>query len=311
MLKTIIISLFFFFNIFLNFLFPISALSSFVDEDIKINVGGSAYDSHAPKIASDESGYVYIVWKDDRPDTPGKNIYFNKSNKFGIFWLANDIPLGHTQKPDSIRIGCDNSGNIYIAWIRGSAGNQDAMIAVSNNYGETWQAHQLDVGGPHWQSNTILNIHFDNTENGNICVVWDGGGNNDEIYINCSGNYGQTWMSSYNQVNSDVPYPYDIHQDPKVAVDSSGRVYVIWLDNRGAPAGERYIYVNRSYDLGQTWPQDIGFHGVPNGIVSLNPQIDCDDNGNVYVAWQGRYDFTVFSGSPPSSSWTNLKNNKR
>ena len=111
-------------------------------------------------------------------------------------------------------------------------------------------------------------------------IVWEG----NEIYANCSSDYGATWTGA-KKVNSDVPYPYDIQTDPQVCTDGQGNFHVAWIDNRGGTGLEKYPFVTRSTDSGKTWQPDRSFDSG-YGVVTLNPRVSCDSQGDVYYIWR-------------------------
>jgi len=266
----------------------IPAYGAFSGSNPRLDTDPTQHASFAPQIAADNSGHVYAVWVDERNGFPSNNIFFNRSNDSGATWLASDVALNATGaqgQTGSLQIYADDSGHVYIAWIRGAGGNQDMLIMVSGDYGQTFNSHVLDVGGPSYRSNFVNHFDVSFNQNGNVCGVWDGGGVDDEIYINCSNDYGVNWFSSYRQVNSNVPYPYDVHQEPTACLDDSGHVYVAWVDNRGATGVEKLIFFNVSSDYGQTWPADQGVTGG-SGTVTRHPQMRCDNSGNAYLAFQ-------------------------
>ncbi|MBI4832639.1 MAG: PxKF domain-containing protein [Candidatus Lindowbacteria bacterium] len=71
---------------------------------------------------------------------------------------------------------------------------------------------------------------------------------------------------------------------PQVVTDGNGHVYVTWYDDR---LGYNAIYVNYSSDYGTTWQNpDLRLDtGVPDRKWAAFPQISCDADGHVYVAW--------------------------
>ena len=68
--------------------------------------------------------------------------------------------------------------------------------------------------------------------------------------------------------------------EPAVAVDSSGRVHVVWHDDT---PGNFEIYYKRSTDGGSTWtaPQRLSW----NTVDSEFPDIAVDSSGHLHVVW--------------------------
>ena len=270
--------------VFLFFLILSStAQASFGPANLRLDTDAGANNSMTPKITTDHNGGVYAVWIDDRNSATVNNVYFNRSSDYGQTWLANDILLNSTGSANNgkISIHADKSGHVYIPWV---AGDSAMRIMVSADFGQSFIAHTLDVGGPAHESNFVLNYDFSMNAVGGVCVIWDGGGNDDEIYVNCSSDYGANWFAAYEQVNSDVPYPYDVHRNPAVCINDNGHVYAAWEDNRGSSGIEKFIFFNRSTDGGQAWPADKGITSG-NGTVTLRPQVACDNFNNVFLSY--------------------------
>jgi len=71
----------------------------------------------------------------------------------------------------------------------------------------------------------------------------------------------------------------------KICSDDNGNVYAVWEDRRN---GYYDVYFNYSRDYGLTWEQeDIKINTNPvDNSHSFVPQINCDNNGNIYVVWE-------------------------
>jgi hypothetical protein len=79
-----------------------------------------------------------------------------------------------------------------------------------------------------------------------------------------------------------------------MATDSGGRVYVVWKEKSGLLSQNQTLF---SFLYGGTWSQPIVVHQDQEN--QLNPTVQVDDQGNVYVAWNtgGPFDW---QGDPPS-----------
>ena len=79
-----------------------------------------------------------------------------------------------------------------------------------------------------------------------IYVVWEDDRNDhDDIYFSRSTDSGVTW-SANTQVNDDG---LGLNEDPHVAVDTNGTIYVVWL----VSVGEKGVYFAKSTNGGATW----------------------------------------------------------
>ncbi|MBM3248527.1 MAG: exo-alpha-sialidase, partial [Candidatus Omnitrophica bacterium] len=242
--------------------------------DVRIDRAPSGTSSTSPKVCSDNSGHVYVVWVDARG-----GIYFNRSNDYGQNWLANDIFIALVASPASLKIGCDNTGHVYVSWLQGTS----VMLARSSNYGAGGSWSSSGIAGP-----VSEGFDFAHSQNGHLVVVW----NTDSshiLYANYSTNYGAGWSSVKRLDTAPGHSGGDIHASPRVTVDNAGHVYAVWVDNRGAqgpyPGVERFIYFNRSNDFGNNWQSEFAISQTDNGYVGQVPQVVCDNNGHVYSAW--------------------------
>ena len=228
--------------------------------------------SQSPQIACDDSGRVYVVWKDTRDGSP--DIYFNYSSNYGATWQSADKKLGdipYTPTPQFPKIACDNSGHVYVAW-------NNNFFNTSADYGATWlsQAKRIStVGGVETQLTC--------DQGGRVYVAWLLG--TTDVLFNYSLNNGSTWQSSNRRISNTGSLPYSI----SLTSDETGNVYCAWHDGR-TTANLPDVYFNSSSDYGNTWQtSDIKINtGTPGTVYSIWPVIDSDENGGVYVAWYDR-----------------------
>lgn len=258
----IIISLLFIANGIALASWGFQASNTRLDTDTSNNV--STY----PKLCSDNNGYVYAVWIDARG-----GIYFNRSNDHGQNWLSNDVLIASVTNPASLKIGCDNTGHVYIVWRQ----NDNVYLKRSSDFGQNFSSI-IGIAGP-----VSEGYDFTSNQNGHLVVVWNTNSNYD-LFVSYSTNHGASWSSPVNII-SPRQYWYDFHKSPSVAIDNNGHVYVVWLDDKGLTPLEHIVYFNSSSDYGQTWQTDFPISQSENGYVGEAPQIVCDNNGHVYSAW--------------------------
>jgi hypothetical protein len=167
----------------------------------------------------------------------------------------------------------DSSGNLHLVWQDNTPGNSEVYYKQSTDGGATWIATKRltwTTGG-----SEAPVIGADST--GNLHVAWfDDTPGNTEIYHKRSTDGGVTWGANkrltYNSVGS---------HSPDIAVDSSGRVHLVWVD---FTPGNPDIYYKKSVDGGATWTasarltQTTGFSEVP--------ALGVDTSGNLHLVWQ-------------------------
>lgn len=242
-----------------------------VDIRLDTDTPGASH-SQSPQIACDDSGHVYVVWKDTRNGS--SDIYFNYSSNYGATWQSADKKLGdipYTPTPQFPKIACDNSGHVYVAW-------NNNLFNTSADYGATWLSQAIrisTVGGEETQLTC--------DQSGRVYVAWLLG--TTDVLFNYSLDYGNTWQTLNRRISNTGALPYSI----SLTVDETGNVYCAWHDGR-TNANSPDVYFNSSSDNGNTWQtSDLKINtGIAGSIYSIWPVIDSDESGRVYVAWYDR-----------------------
>ncbi len=201
-----------------------------------------------PQIAVDSSGFAIVVWEDTRTDF---DIYAQKLNTSGnVTWGSSDVKVNQNSDSDDQRypsIDLDSSGNAIIVW-------QDDRNTDYDIY-----AQMLSPGGyEQWGS---TDVRVNQYEDGNtqrfpwIAVNPDGFGlivwederesvTDDDIYIQKIDSDGNLqWGSSDSQVNQNSDSASQ--NEPYVAVDSNGIVFVVWEDDRDVGTVGAEIYAQK------------------------------------------------------------------
>lgn len=84
----------------------------------KINEDAVFLDQYNPAITFDGTEYFYIVWADDRNSQP--DIYMQKMNKSGAFFLANDQKINDDAFAEARRLNpsifYESDSAVYVAW---------------------------------------------------------------------------------------------------------------------------------------------------------------------------------------------------
>ena len=119
---------------------------------------------------------------------------------------------------------------------------------------------------------------------GTIFVVWQDdrnhAGSTSDIYFAKSTDNGTTFTGI---TRIDDAASNTDQQTPKIAIDSNGKLHVVWTDAR---SGSYYkIFYTNSTDNGTTWSTNVQVNAsTPN--TQAGPDIAIDSNDNLYIAWE-------------------------
>src|SRR5206468_2051511 len=113
--------------------------------------------------------------------------------------------------------------------------------------------------------------------NRDVYVVWRdprSAAKGPDIYFSKSSDLGATWSPNI-YLNSDVGNA--AQQDPTIAVDLAGTIYVAWTDGRNA---------NTAPDIYETWSANMKVNddSLPNNF-QMNPSVAVDAAGDVFAAF--------------------------
>ncbi len=92
---------------------------------------------------------------------------------------------------------------------------------------------------------------------------------------------------------------------PSIAVDTCSNINVVWWDCRDG-FESKDIYFSRSTDEGLTWSTSVKVNDEFPGNC-INPSLDVDDSGNLYVAWEDHRngsDIYFTTSSDSGGTWT-------
>ena len=271
-----------------------------------VNLSESDTASYYPDVAVDSAGHVYVVWGEFSSDNTGSRPDMLMLRIWdGQAWsAANDIAVdGHLPQ-----IGVDSRGRLHVlrvgpytrAWAQG-----DPLSAQSWTAGRNWSFRS-----PYWPDMVVdaqdrIHVVFrdtmeydeDRTTSDRVCVTGCRG-----IYYVRSVDGGDTWSSP---VQLDAPA--GDAEEPRIAVDAQGGVYVVWTDT-DASEGAIAIGFSRSADGGETWsvPQQILARSLE---VYSDPQIAVDSAGVIHVVWgyRNRNALGYMMSSDGGESWSEVE----
>ena len=280
-----------------------------LDTRIDLAPQSSDPDSGDTQMCVDDNGTVYVVWIDDRDDSP--DVWFNRSANGGASWLPSAVKLNrgldnNVWSPD---VSCNKKG-VYVVWEDdrdGALQNHQIYFNRSMDGGETWLQNdvllELDAEGRSFSQGPKLKSVGDD-----LYAVWyDNANGAYDIFLAGSGDNGKTWRDPV-RVDSDEPAGVARSGNPQIDATENGRVYVVWEDSRN---GNSDIYFARSDNAGSSFKQDQRLDGGDDlgAFHSFVPRMSAEGD-NVYVVWHderngaGRDIFLNYSADG-GANWSN------
>lgn len=238
-----------------------------------------------PAIALDASNNIAVAWTDNRGGN--NDVYFSKSTDGGLSFSANvrvnDVTTNAQTEAD-LAIDHQNPALIHVVWTdtRSAITGPDIFYANSTDGGLSFNPSvrvNNDVTGVE-QAQPAIAV----APNRDIDVVWSDprtAARGRDIYFSRSSDLGATW--SPNILINDDPAGNIAQQEPAIAVNETGAIFVVWTDFRGANTAPD-IYGTRSTNGGSSFTantkvnEDVG--AVPQAVPSLATR-----GGKVVAAW--------------------------
>jgi len=260
--------------------------------DLRVDTGtAGAFNSVQPALAW--SGVnVFAAWGDFRG--PGvdpaefRQIYFNSSASSGATFGASDrrINAGMDDDAFNLQLVVTPSGLVAV-WeaIYNSLRGRHVWSSFSRDRGATW--------GPVVQVDNAPTAAVASTPDvalgagSRVYVVWrDNRSGSPDIYFKASADGGASWLGRDARLDTDAAGAH-ASEEPSVAADAAGNVYVAWQDVRTGMAYD--IYFNRSTDGGATWlPADVRLDTDTFAQDSIRPKALALPSRGVAVVWEDR-----------------------
>ncbi len=232
------------------------------------------------------SGRIYVVWYDDRDGF--SDVWLNRSDDEGETFLPQ--PVRVKQGPGNASgVDLDCAGDrVYVVWEDdrdGETGYQNIYLNFSTDGGDTWLAEDKAIDNDPDGIAISLGPQISIFE-GRVHVAWyDQIEGAPDIYMASSINGGRKFdppvRISGNREEGGAGEAWS--GNPKMSLDSTGRIYVVWEDTRN---GLQDIFFASSNNGGQGFnPQKRIDTGDERGShYSFSPQIGVSDT-STYVVW--------------------------
>jgi hypothetical protein len=195
-------------------------------------------------------------------------------------------------------IAVGSSNHIHVVWQDRTHGNSEIYYKRSTNGGTTWTTKRMTYSVA---NSTFSDVAVDS--NNYVHVVWgDATPNNFEIFYRRSTDGGETWNGTER-----LTWNAGDSNNPAVAVNSGGRVNVVWHDDT---PGNSEIYYKRRIDGKIIW---TGAKRLTWDLHrSYNPAIAVDITDNIHVAWNddiydGNYEIYYKRSTDGGTTWPKFK----
>src|SRR5256885_650534 len=209
---------------------------------IRVNNDATANAQTNPSLALDRRNNIPIAWVDSR--TGNQDIWFSKSTNGGQSFSPNVlVNLVTTNAQTEVHIAIDpvDPMLIHAVWTdTRAAGNPDIYYANSTDGGLSFNPSSRvnnDAGAAE-QATPVIAV----APNRDVDVVWrdarSAATKGTDIYAARSTNRGATWIYPATPwVNDDSGNV--AQQDPTIAIDRAGTMYVAWTDYRSGTTSPR------------------------------------------------------------------------
>lgn len=251
------------------------------------------------QIATGQNGMVYVVWREWPPKSKQARLHLVRSQDYGRQWDASPRVVSVSHDVGFPQLLTDREGAVHVVSLAGPKGHRVLDAMSSYDFGETFPSTptRLTAALPASKYG-IMNHRVAADDEGRLYVVWEEeirAGAAFMIYLRRSLDRGKTWADPV--LVSTPEADRRLAHTPQVVTAQNGQVYVAWtqdefLANREVKPGavrkpDRFIYINRSLDYGQTWlTQPVRLNlADQDPLVSATPQLSSGRREHVYATW--------------------------
>lgn len=248
--------------------------------DIRLDTDPVGHNSSClPQLAGTPAGRLHVVWQDYRGPTWA--IYYRRSADWGNSWLSPDLAISTRGDAERPRVATDGANNVYAVWQCFENGEERVCFSRSTNGGATWLPREktLNTDFEYVQDPVIAC-----NDSGHVYVAWAGyGAGTEQIFFNVSADAGMTWLANPMRINTNTPGE-SWSEEPRLACDDAGHVYVAYIEDQRAGAGVRNVFFRHSPDYGNTWDvTEARLDATLEGAGWLD--MVAGAAGEVHVAW--------------------------
>jgi hypothetical protein len=237
-------------------------------------------------IALDSSNNIFVVYYDDSSGVI--HVYFKKSLDSGSTWTGKRMTWGGYPQRYA-KLSVDSSDTLHMIF---QSKYYEIAHRKTTDAGNTWSG----VNKLTWNtSSTHPDIAIDGGNK--LYAVWSNSKSGDtEIYFKKSTNGGAIWNGlkrlTWNAGDS---------INPRIAVDSTGHIHVIWQDDT---PGQWQIFYKKSTDGGSSWSSN---YRMTWANQALRPSLAKDSSDNLYMFYDTSNDIYHKKSTNKGASWTGSK----
>ncbi len=276
--------------------------------------------SNSPSIATDNDGNVHVVWSDDTNGVWGTDYEILYVNYTITGWsnvtAISDIYGWNDDSSFYPDIATDKNGDLHVVWEDWTDGEwgSDIEIMYANYTAAGWSNTTVisDIYGWNDGASHYPSIAVD--DSGNLHVVWQDftigeWGTDAEIFYM---NYTAAGWSNATAISDIYGWNDDISEIPRIAVDNSGNLHIVWQDATDGEWGTdaEIMYANYTTSGWSNASVISDLYGW-NDDSSYSPDIDIDKNGNLHIVWydetDGEWgtDVEIFYVNFTTTGWSN------
>ncbi|MBI5472934.1 MAG: exo-alpha-sialidase [Ignavibacteriae bacterium] len=227
-------------------------------------------------MSSPTAGHAYATWTHYTSGSTPATIRLRRTTDRGVTWLATQqlSSFGSSTFSNGSNVRTGPDGEVYVCWIEQSVSSPYASrsvgLARSTDGGANWTATNNayacnGIGGTLTSKGNISLYDYPkmavdrsgSARYGRIYIVTpeknlSPAGADPDIVLRYSTNGGVSWSSGV-RVNQDPLSNGKTQFSPSIAVDGSGRLFVLYYDDRNTSTDSCEVYLSCSTDGGATW----------------------------------------------------------
>ena len=278
-------------------------------------------------LAADREGRAYLAWEDRRDGD--RDVYFTRSTDAGVTWeaerrLDSDPPgAAISYHP---QLACWDDGTVVAIWWDERSGLADLYVRRSTDGGVTWGPPEtrLDPGEPGAAASRDAKLAVSGDR---IVVAWEDEVENREkdVHVRVSVDRGGSWGPDVvfaervgyrpGGASPELDVPNRL-EDPRPAIDASGRVVVTWTEGVGFKTAyggevvnvvdvpELRDHVQRALILGVIDGEETSTHSFRHGdLAGTRASWIGAGDGRFWCANRGPRFLQAFHSDRPGEEW--------